>query len=79
MAAGHEIDVLAFQHTTFLLPDGGGEVVTRAAARQQPTMLALRSEMATAERDMTDGGGGPDVVHGPHHGLATTQDLTDAA
>ena len=77
-AAGHEIDVLVFEHTAFLLPDGGREVVAGATAGQQPTMMALRGEMTTAERDMADGGGGPDIVHGPHHRLATAQNLTDA-
>ena len=31
------------------------------------------------EGEVADGGGGPDVVHGPHHRLATLQDAAYAA
>ena len=78
-AAGHEIDVLAFEHTMLLLPYRGGEIVTRTASWQEPTMVALTGEVTTAQRDMTDGRGWPDIVHRPHHRLATAQNLTDAA
>ena len=78
MAASHKVDALVFDHTTLLLPYRGGEIVARTTSRQEPTMVALTGEVTTAQRDMTDGRGWPDIVHRPHHRLAATQYLTDA-
>ena len=69
-AAGHIIDTLAIEHTLFLSPDAGGEIVGRASTREQTTLMTACGEMATAQSDMTDRCGRPNIVHRPDNGFA---------
>ena len=68
--AGDKIDALAIEHTLFLSPDAGREIVSRASTREQTTLMTGCGKMATAQGDMTNGRSRPDVVHRPDNGFA---------
>ena len=77
-ATSHKGDVLAVEHALLALPHLGGEVAGRASAGQILTVVTSRHKVSATQCDMANGSGGPDVVHSPHHGLATAQDAADA-
>ena len=52
-----------------------GSQIRKQCRRQIRTLLAGREVTLTVHREMADGSGGPDVVHGPHDGFAAFEYL----